>query len=107
MVGCQVDVSETEAKEIRVVQHVHTCYVFLCNYDNYEMDRWKMFNRGAVFFFSDSWQENAGRWAGREKKEKSKEQACRTLDTLLVEFMEFSAHKTACSFSLAMEDNCV
>lgn len=107
MVGCQVDVSETEAKEIRVVQHVHTCSMYF--YVTMTIMRWidGRCSTEELFFFSDSWQENAGRWAGREKKEKSKEQACRTLDTLLVEFMEFSAHKTACSFSLAMEDNCV
>ena len=35
------------------MQHVHTCsmYFYVTIYDNYEMDRWKMFNRGADFFF--------------------------------------------------------
>ena len=104
MVVCQVDVSETEAKEIRATRS-YMFYVFLCNYDNYEMDRWKMFDRGADFFSTPGRKMLvAGQDVKKRKNPKSRQNFGHDAGGI---YGVFSTFVTACSFSLAMEDKCV
>ena len=81
----------------RFVQHVHTCSMYF--YATMTIMRWidGRCSTEELFLFSDSRQENAGRWAGRERKEKSKEQALQNFGHVAGRIYGiFSTFVTAC-----------